>query len=206
MDNNNNRRTQSSRSQLVAGIVIVLIGIAFLLQRELQLDLSHLLLPLLIIGLGVWLLVGQRRSQHTGFRQQGTSSKSSDTNFKSQDASATDTDAASDFFRSTAVFSEQRKVVTTSPLRGGDIVNVFGGTDVNLLQATVQGPIVIKIFQLFGGTKIVVPAHWNIHSEVTSIFGEVDDRRFNPDIPKDRNQIVHLRGTSIFGGITIKSM
>lgn len=201
MENNNQKPWLAARNgQIVAGIVITLIGTAFLLQREFQLQISHLILPALIIGLGLWLLVSNRRPGHRNASmyagEPGVAGQAGDLKNGGDVA----------FFRTTALFSEQRKIVATQPLRGGDIVNIFGGTDVNLLQATLEGPIVIEIFQLFGGTKIVVPANWDLHSEVISVFGEVDDRRFNPEIPKDKGQVVYLKGTSIFGGVTIKSM
>lgn len=111
-----------------------------------------------------------------------------------------------DFLNSTAIFSEEKKIVTSRNLQGGEVVNIFGGTDINLIQADIQEPIVIDIFQLFAGTKIIVPANWKVHSKVVSIFGEVDDRRFFQESVKDERKIIYLKGTSIFGGITIKSM
>ncbi len=114
--------------------------------------------------------------------------------------------ADEDFLNSTAIFSEEKKIVTSKNLQGGEVVNIFGGTDINLMQADIQGPIVIDIFQLFAGTKIIVPAHWKVHSKVVSIFGEVDDRRFFQETAKTEKKIIHLKGTSIFGGVTIKSM
>lgn len=111
-----------------------------------------------------------------------------------------------DYLNSTAIFSEEKKIITSRNLQGGEVVNIFGGTDINLIQADIQGPIVIDIFQLFAGTKIIVPANWKVHSKVVSIFGEVDDRRFFQESVKDDKKIIYLKGTSIFGGVTIKSM
>lgn len=113
---------------------------------------------------------------------------------------------ADDYVKSTAVFSEVKKIIISKNFTGGEVVNIFGGTDINLIQADIQAPVVIDIFQLFAGTKIIVPAHWKIHAEVVSVFGEVDDRRFIQDIPQDEQKTVYIRGTSIFGGITIKSI
>lgn len=111
-----------------------------------------------------------------------------------------------DFLNSTAIFSEEKKTIVSKNLQGGEIVNIFGGTDINLIQADLKGPIVIDIFQLFAGTKIIVPPHWTVHSKVVSLFGEVDDRRFIQDTHKDDRKTIYLKGTSIFGGVTIKSM
>ncbi len=111
-----------------------------------------------------------------------------------------------DYLKSTAVFSDVKKTVISKRFQGGEIVNVCGGTDVNLIQADIQQPIVIDVFQLFAGTKIIVPAHWRIQSEVVSVFGEVDDRRFSQGTPYDDQKVVYIKGTSLFGGITIKNI
>lgn len=114
-----------------------------------------------------------------------------------------------DFLKSTSIFSDVKKMVSSKRFQGGEIVNVFGGTDIDLIQADIQRPIVIDVFQLFAGTKIIVPAHWKIHSEVVSVFGEVNDRRFSRGMPyedRDDQKVVYIKGTSIFGGITIKNI
>lgn len=111
-----------------------------------------------------------------------------------------------DYLKSTSVFSDVKKTIISKRFQGGEIVTICGGTDVNLVQADIQQPIVIDVFQLFAGTKIIVPAHWKIQSEVVSVFGEVDDRRFSQGTPYDDQKIVYIKGTSLFGGITIKNI
>lgn len=111
-----------------------------------------------------------------------------------------------DYVNSTAIFSESKKVVISKNFLGGEITNVFGGTDINLIQSDLRGPVVIDIFQIFGGTKIIVPSHWKIQSDVVSIFGEVDDRRYVQGGPQDDRKTVLIKGTSIFGGVTIKNI
>ena len=111
-----------------------------------------------------------------------------------------------DYLKSTAVFSEIKKVIISKRFQGGEIVNVCGGTDVNLIQADIQQPVVIDVFQLFAGTKILVPAHWKVQSDVVSVFGEVSDRRFSQGTPQDNTKTVYIKGTSLFGGITIKNI
>ncbi len=111
-----------------------------------------------------------------------------------------------DYLKSTAVFSEVKKSVISKRFKGGEIVNIFGGTDINLIQADIQQPIVINVFQIFAGTKIIVPSHWKIQSDMVSVFGEVDDKRFMQGIPQDEQKVLYIQGTSIFGGITIKNI
>ena len=58
--------------------------------------------------------------------------------------------------------------------------------------------------QIFGGTKIIVPAHWEVKSDMTAIFGGIDDKRA-PSPTVDHSKVLVLDGTSIFGGIELVS-
>ena len=138
----------------------------------------------------------------------GSSASSGATAFNEADNSHEhSTDFSSDdYVKSTALFSEIKKTVISKRFKGGEIVNICGGTDINLVQADIHHPVVIDIFQIFAGTKIIVPAHWKIQSDVVSIFGEVDDKRFTQGIPQDEQKVVYIKGTSLFGGITIKNI
>lgn len=112
-----------------------------------------------------------------------------------------------DYLKITSIFGDVRRMVLSKNFLGGEVVTIFGGSDINLIQADIKHPVVIDIFQLFAGTKIIVPAHWKVKSEVTSVFGDVDDRRFaHPSGQHDDHKILYIRGSSIFGGVTIKSI
>ena len=82
----------------------------------------------------------------------------------------------------------------------------FGGVEIDLSQSDIDGLIVIDITQIFGGTKLILPAHWELKSEITSILGGVEDKRKNYsalNIAEGKTLII--RGTSVLGGIDIKS-
>lgn len=112
-----------------------------------------------------------------------------------------------DYVKITSIFGDVRRMVLSKNFLGGEIVNIFGGSDINLMQADIKHPVVIDMFQLFAGSKIIVPAHWSVKSEVVSVFGDVNDRRFVHNAQQhDDNKILYIRGTSIFGGVTIKSI
>lgn len=89
--------------------------------------------------------------------------------------------------------------------KGGDITNFMGGTEIDLTQADINGQIKIDATNIFGGTKLIVPPTWDVHSNVTCIFGGVDDKRqFNGEI-LNPDKVIHLDGTCLFGGIEIRS-
>lgn len=197
-----------------ASLILIGLGTVFILQQNFNFNVWKFVVPIFLTGLGLWLLTDKQRSTkkqsrpvqpdytHTDYIHQDQD-YNTDSDQERQQASFTN---ENDFLNSTAIFSEEKKTIVSKNLQGGEIVNVFGGTDLNLMQADLKGPIVIDIFQLFAGTKIIVPPHWTVHSKVVSVFGEVSDKQFHQDRPKDHQKTIYLKGTSIFGGITIKSM
>jgi predicted membrane protein len=112
-----------------------------------------------------------------------------------------------DIIDSTTVFGGVKKNIITKDFKGGDITTFFGGTDIDLMQADFTGKAVVDITQVFGGTKLVVPPHWQIKSEdLVCLFGAIEDKRpIRRDIVSDDQKILVLRGVCIFGGIDIKS-
>jgi predicted membrane protein len=60
------------------------------------------------------------------------------------------------------------------------------------------------VVQVFGGTKIIVPANWTVHSEMVAIFGGIEDKR-PPQLNVAAEKVLVIVGTSLFGGIDIKS-
>ena len=88
--------------------------------------------------------------------------------------------------------------------KGGDVVAFMGGTEINLTQADFNGRVMIDTFNMFGGTKLIIPADWEVQSDIVAIFGGVDDKR-PPATNAVPNKVLHLDGTCIFGGLEIKS-
>jgi predicted membrane protein len=102
------------------------------------------------------------------------------------------------------VFGGVKKTVLSKQFNGGEIVVFFGGAEVNLTNADFVSPIQIDVVNVFGGTKLIIPANWEIRSEITAIFGGVDDkRRQGPDTVSEKTII--LKGTNLFGGVEIIS-
>lgn len=225
-----------------ASYILMGLGAFFLLKNITDFDIGAFVWPVVIIGIGLWLLTSKNRggpcrprpgrreryrtryghyewdkrvkdqpngpatSGATAFGEPAASGESDPFGEADSPGSGAEGITNEDYLKSTAVFSDVKKIIISKRFQGGEIVNVCGGTDVNLIQADIQQPIVIDVFQLFAGTKIIVPAHWKIQSEVVSVFGEVDDRRFSQGTPHDDQKVVYIKGTSLFGGITIKNI
>lgn len=112
-----------------------------------------------------------------------------------------------DFIDSVVIMASVKKNVLTKNFKGGDVVNVFGGTELNLSQADFTGTARLELTQVFGGTKLIVPANWEIRSEQTvTIFGSVEDKRpTQPTGIQEGEKVLILTGTTVLGGVEIRS-
>jgi predicted membrane protein len=116
------------------------------------------------------------------------------------------TDSDSDHIESTSVFGGVKKNVISKNFKGGEITNIFGGAEYNLSQADFTGTVVLDITQFFGGTRLVIPSHWEIKSELTAVLGSIEDKRpLQTNVTNVENKVLILRGTSVFGGIELRS-
>jgi predicted membrane protein len=109
-----------------------------------------------------------------------------------------------DYIDSTSVFGGVNKVVVSKNFKGGDIVNIFGGCEINLTQADFTGTVTLDIVQIFGGAKITVPTDWKIIIKTTSVFGGVEDKRPPALIKENPAKTLVIDGTSIFAGVSIQ--
>lgn len=100
-----------------------------------------------------------------------------------------------------------KKNLISKNFKGGEVVNIFGGTEINLMQADITNVARLEVVQVFGGVRLIVPANWQIHqTEVVTIFGNVEDKRpVNSSPVNEEVKQLLLVGVTVFGGIEIKS-
>ena len=110
-----------------------------------------------------------------------------------------------DYIDSTSIFGGVKKNIISKNFKGGDITNIMGGSEIDLTQADIKGTVRIDLTQVFGGTKLIVPSNWQVKAQMAAIFGGVEDKRSIQNTALDPNKILILDGTSIFGGIEIRS-
>jgi hypothetical protein len=105
----------------------------------------------------------------------------------------------------TAIFGGVKRTVVSKNFMGGEIVAVFGGAEIDLTHADINGLVKLEATNIFGGTKLIVPPTWDVQSEMVAIFGGVEDkRRIQPELI-NRNKRLVLYGTAFLGGLEIKS-
>jgi predicted membrane protein len=112
--------------------------------------------------------------------------------------------SSEDYLDATTVFGGIHKNILSKNFKGGDITIFMGGAEINLSQADIQGTVTLDITQIMGGTKIIVPPHWEIRSQLTSVFGSIEDKRQNISAT-DPDKVLIIDGSSVFGGIEIRN-
>ena len=83
------------------------------------------------------------------------------------------------------------------------VVNIFGGADLDLREATLAAPDVrLTVVSIFGGSDIVVPEGINVELSSFALFGG-DKLRLGGADPAPGAPVVHVRCVSIFGGTDV---
>ena len=176
-----------------AWLILIMLGSVFLLRDMYpELAIRKYIWPSALIFLGAFLILRPRRPRPV----------LPDNN----DAVILDekeTSSQDDFVTSTSIFGGCKKNILSKNFKGGDIVNVFGGTELNLSQADISGRVPLEMTTFFGGTKLIIPPNWGVQSDAVTIFGGLEDKR--PASPESSDKTLVLKGTVIFGGIEIKS-
>ena len=195
-----------------AWMIMILVGSYFFLQDHWpHFPLQRFMWPSILIVIGLIIMVrprhrpwrGQWREQwreNQAYHYRDTCMSGSTATFGSSKESFT----SEDFIDSTAFFAGIHKKVVSKNFRGGDITSVMGGTELDLTQADFTGFARLDVTQLMGGTKIIVPPHWEVRSEVTAIFAGFEDKRQHPAVVNP-DKVLILSGTSIMGGIELKN-
>lgn len=190
-----------------AWLILIVIGSAFLLRDFFpDLALRRYFWPLALIAVGGFIILRPRRkSWEQCVRKDNKTATGTGTGNTDNFMGSDETWSKDDFIDSTSIFGGDKKNILSKDFKGGDIVNIFGGTELNLTQADINGKVTIEITTLFGGTKLIVPSNWEVKSEVVPVFGGVEDKRTLSAITGNSDKILLLKGTVIFGGIEIKS-
>lgn len=189
-------------------LIPVAIGCALIVDREFwRLDIRPYIWPAIIVLIGLVMIFRPRRRDKDQWGDWGQNwNKEWNKDWQKANVEAGNASAVGemDTIDSVTVFGSNKKNILSKNFRGGEVVNFFGGTELNLAQADINGPVMLELTQVFGGSKLIVPANWRIQSELVSVFGGVDDKRMiQPNI--DESKVLVLKGTNVFGGLEIKS-
>lgn len=185
-----------------ASFILLAIGGFFLVSNSAQ----NYFFPLLLIGGGLWLIMRKRKPGTSETLSGDTQVISEDPNNPDPQPSGSENFASyEDKIESVSVFGGVKKNVVSKNFKGGEIVCIMGGAEINMIQADIQQPVVIEVVQIFGGTKLILPPHWIIQSEMAAVFGGIEDKRPIHPNAGEQKKILIVKGTSIFGGLSIVS-
>ena len=163
------------------GIITMGVGAYFLYTRSMGYDLEfgEYFWPVFFIGLGLLVLFVFTRIR--SFRRFQLSNGNED------------------YFEEISIFGGVMKRVTSKDFKGGDIVNVFGGSKLDLRDCQLdEKGAKINFVSVFGGSSFTVPDDWNVKLEVVNILGAMVDKRENPG--SDVLKTLVIKGIVIFGG------
>ncbi len=199
------------RFQSGGWLMMVAVGTFYLLdERIADATLHQYLLPILIIYLGIHFVLfpkkrGFKNRWKTKWDEKAQEAFSGAFNGNSDTfSSSATTTGGDDFIYVSSVFSGVKRTVFSKDFKGGEINCVFGGAEIDLLQADIQGTVTIKLEEVFGGVELRIPENWTVRTQIDGVFHGVDDkRRFQATV--DANKVLILRGSAVFAGIEIKS-
>jgi len=178
----------------IAGIVFISIGL-FNLYPDLW--------PLVLVMVGLYIIYGRKRSHKI---KVDISASSSETEPSGQTLNSDP--PSSDIIESVSIFGGGSKVLFTDNFKGGNVVSIFGGSEINLSNCKMApGLNVIEITAIFGGSTILIPPDWKVEIDVLPIFGGFgDNRKKDPvkDIKQDATLLI--KGIVLFGGGEIKTV
>ncbi|MDP2037466.1 MAG: LiaF-related protein [Ignavibacteria bacterium] len=148
--------------------------------------------PLIFVAIGAYIIFGTNRSRS-----------------RNGDASnITDADKNTNVIEQVSIFGGGTKIFNTNSFKGGNIISIFGGSEVNLSGSKLaEGDNVLDTISVFGGCSIIVPKDWNIIVDVLPIFGGFGDKRLrDPNLVYDANKTLLIKGIALFGGGEVKTI
>jgi len=188
-------------------LIPIAIGVIFLVNDFYpDLTVRHYVGPGVLILIGLILILRPRKVWNWKERPHGRHHhKRSHRYYEYEYGYDTTVKSGEDYMDTVSIFGSTKKNIMSKNFKGGEATSFFGGTEINLMQADITGEIILDLTQVFGGCKLIIPAHWEVKSEVVNIFGGMEDKRPVQNVTTDHTKVVVIRGTSIFGGLEVRS-
>ena len=104
-----------------------------------------------------------------------------------------------------SIFGGNERRVTSQSFRGGNVVCIFGGVDVDLGEARLaEGEQVLEVVAIFGGADIHVPEGSNVEVRGVAIFGGFTDKSGTRKDTSSENRLL-VKGAALFGGVEVNN-
>jgi predicted membrane protein len=167
-----------------AGVFFILFGAFFLLMDMRIFDhrVWHYFWPLLIIGLGLWILIRPARA--------GDKKKIPELTV--------------DELRISQVFSGTSRRVESPNFKGGSAEVVFGSAEIDLTGAGLEGGQArLSLSAVFGSIELRVRPEWQIVIEGTPVLGSIEQKRNQPAEAEKKGTLI-INASVVLGSIHIK--
>jgi len=197
------------------GAFLILLGALFLVN---ELGFLHIrigsLWPVALIAFGVWMLLGatgrlpHRTSQDWLDWGARVRARVQPPGNPSGSDTATPPPGSEDAeFIQSVIFSGFKRRITSQHFKYAKIATVFGGFNVDLTRADMDGnQAIIQVESVFGGGEIRIPDTWTVRIEGGALAGAIVDETYPrpSDAPAATKQLI-VRGSVVFGGVVIKN-
>lgn len=194
-----------NRFQDLSWFIMVVVGLIFISDDIYpEIRLRQYAIPVIIIAVGLLFIFAPRRVCRGRNRMRNDISAGGEETNVHAAAPVSSEISQETTLDIVSIFGGIKKNVLSKQFRGGEVVCVFGGAEINLTNADFISPITIDVVNVFGGTKLIIPSNWEVRSEATAIFGGIDDKRA-PGTNINAEKIVIIKGTIMFGGIEVNS-
>lgn len=200
----------SSGFREISWAILIVIGMVFLIDDFLpDFSIRRYFWPVAMIVVGLIImtkgnLFTLKRSRNDRISPDG--STSANPGSSGEMIAYTETPGSQDdWLEATAIFGGVKRSIVSKNFKGGEVSSIMGGSEINLAHADIQGITKLEIVNILGGTKLIVPAHWDVQSRMVAILGGVEDKRnIRPELI-DPNRRLIIEGTCLMGGLEIRS-
>lgn len=179
------------------GILLVVIGGALLLWTLGTVGTITLVWPVLLIGLGVWLMVtrpggGRGHSQGSVVEDRVVAGR------------VTTSRVVEGLVQATAVFENRAFHAAPGHLDGGSVTAVFGNVSLDLRTATLDdNGVRLRVTTVFGDVALDIPVGWQLRVSGPEIFGTVTTDGVAP--PPAGGPVLRLDVVTVFGDVSVRS-
>jgi hypothetical protein len=171
----------------LTGYILIIIGVVLILNDYYpELIQMRLIWPIIIMLFGASILI----KAFSGNKESNRVSK------MNQD----------DFFESSTIFGSVSKKHISNDFKGATITTIFGSSEFDLTQCNISDVAIIDLTSLFSGVTLKINQNWEIKSELTTVFGGIDNKSKKGALNMSENEnkkTLILKGSCIFGGIDI---
>src|SRR3989344_9119576 len=159
-------------ARVIVGAIIILIGLSSLFDFPFL----RFLFPLLIIWFGLRIITGKTGGFNMGEKSETQEEK----------------------INKVVIFSSLNEAYSSNNFRGGEIVIVFGGGEIDLTNAKAKDEVKLNLVAILGGVKVIVPNTWLVKSNGIGILGGFSNKT---KVTGKKTAEVRIEGVAIFGGV-----